>query len=470
MKNLTNETNKTIQMLPIERLMPHPQNPRRDLGDLTELTDSIRENGILQNLTVVPAISEMDVQDELYDDLKDKYMVVIGHRRLAAAELAGLTHVPCVVAELTPQEQIKTMLMENMQRSDLTLLEQADGFQLMLDLGMSRQEIAKDSGFSETTIRRRLSLRQLDRQTLENKLMQGATLMDLIKLEKIEDEEDKNKVLKYIGTSNFEWKLKKALEKQQAKKNLPKWLELIQAFASEITKEERKGKKWRFERTVWLETDPDIEALPDDTDILCYGYEICDGYIKLYYIVEEDEEEDLETLAKKAHVKEIGEILRVSTNTARELRLNFIKKHNLTKKQVPDAVRFLLKKAGIDGACFGSDIISFLMDVPTGNGWAEDRNARRDAFAKLLDKDYDKALLYMAYSFSEESEYQTYYDVPWDEDEYPFYIANPKLDRIYDFLESLGYPISDEERLLMSGEHSAFQWGLNERNEEDDNE
>ena len=105
------------------QLKPHPKNPRKDVGDVTELAESIKANGIFQPLTV------------LSGDCIDGYTVVIGHRRLAAAKLAGLKKVPCNVAEMTEQEQISTMLLENMQRNDLTVYEQAQGFQMMLDMG-----------------------------------------------------------------------------------------------------------------------------------------------------------------------------------------------------------------------------------------------------------------------------------------------------------------------------------------------
>ena len=72
-----------MTQLPVDKLFPHPDNPRKDLGDLTELADSIKANGIFQNLTVVPA-----------DDSYETFTVVIGHRRLAAAKLAGLSEVP----------------------------------------------------------------------------------------------------------------------------------------------------------------------------------------------------------------------------------------------------------------------------------------------------------------------------------------------------------------------------------------
>ena len=114
---------KTLTEIRVDQIDPHPENPRKDLGDLTELAESIKTNGIMQNLTVIP-------------NNMGRYTVVIGHRRLAAAKLAGLSTVPCaVVYDMDHKTQLSTMLLENMQRSELTYVEQADGFQMMLDLG-----------------------------------------------------------------------------------------------------------------------------------------------------------------------------------------------------------------------------------------------------------------------------------------------------------------------------------------------
>ncbi len=114
---------KTIQ------LVPHPKNPRIDVGDVTELAESIKVNGIMQNLTVVPT------------ENTGQYKVIIGHRRLAAAKLAGIEEVPCAIKNLTEKEQQAIMLAENMQRTDLTLYEQAQGIQMCLDLGMSESDV-----------------------------------------------------------------------------------------------------------------------------------------------------------------------------------------------------------------------------------------------------------------------------------------------------------------------------------------
>ena len=177
-----------IEYIEIEKILPHPNNPRKDLGDLEELTESIRENGVLQNLTLVPAGD-------------GRYYCVIGHRRTEASKLAGLEKVPCVIKDMDEKTQIQTMLMENIQRNDLTPFEQAQGFQMMMDLGSSITDIVKETGFSESTVRHRLKLNELDQEVLQEKSEErNISMTELMELEKIEDPELKNKALKSIGT------------------------------------------------------------------------------------------------------------------------------------------------------------------------------------------------------------------------------------------------------------------------------
>ena len=149
-----------IKNIPVRKLWAHPDNPRKDVGDVTELAESIKVNGVLQNLTVVPLIGNIS---KTWDG--ESYRVIIGHRRLAAAKLAGLEELPCAVVEMTEREQLSTMLTENMQRSDLTVYEQAQGFQMMLDMGDTVKDIAENYGFSTTTVRRRVKLLELDRKS-----------------------------------------------------------------------------------------------------------------------------------------------------------------------------------------------------------------------------------------------------------------------------------------------------------------
>ena len=218
--------------LPIEHLHPHPKNPRDDLGDLDELASSIEARGVLQNLTVVPghwmtqsewadlsAQYKANPSEGLRTLLNKKwldtgYTIIIGHRRHAAAKLAGLKELPCVITQMTEEEQIDTMAIENLQRSDLTPYAQGKHFQLMMDMGRSVEEVSKKTGFSASTIRSRVKLTQLDKKKVSKATERGVTMTDLLKLNSIKDLERRNKVLEFAGTADFNAKLKSALDEQ----------------------------------------------------------------------------------------------------------------------------------------------------------------------------------------------------------------------------------------------------------------
>ena len=185
--------NNKIVMIPRDLLTPHPDNPRKDLGDISELRESIREHGIMQNLTVVPETEEQG----------DGYRILIGHRRFAASE-GIVDDLPCVVAKgLTDREQVGIMLCENMQRSDLTYLEQAHGFQMMMDLGDTIETISEKTGFSKATVKHRLAINELDPKAIEEaKKWFQPTLSDFIALEKVKDIDKRNEILESAANSN----------------------------------------------------------------------------------------------------------------------------------------------------------------------------------------------------------------------------------------------------------------------------
>lgn len=174
-----------LKNIEIRKIHSHPDNPRKDLGDINELAESIRANGVMQNLTVV-------------ERADGEYTVIIGHRRLAASLKAGLDVVPCAVVKMDEKEQQSTMLVENMQRSDLTVYEQAQGFQMMLDLGSTEEEIAEKTGFSKQTVKHRINLAKLDPDILKEKNADEnfqMTLKDMYELEKIDDVDARNEIL-----------------------------------------------------------------------------------------------------------------------------------------------------------------------------------------------------------------------------------------------------------------------------------
>lgn len=211
---------KSLVWLPVDKLFPHPDNPRKELGDLSELSESIAANGVMQNLTVIANIDDsveyermLDGTTECSEEYRDHailhafkkdYTVIIGHRRHAGAMQAGLLELPCVIVDLDYPAQIATMLMENLQRSDLTVYEQAQSFkQLTISCGMSAVSIAKKTGLSETTVRRRLKMAELDQDILKEVSGRQLNMADFEKLDKIKDPKLRNNALKEIGTRNF---------------------------------------------------------------------------------------------------------------------------------------------------------------------------------------------------------------------------------------------------------------------------
>mgnify|MGYP001276863936 CR=1 FL=1 len=137
---MDNNIRITVLHMPVYQLIHHPDNPRKEFGDLSELTESIRKKGIMQNLTIIPTecrelpAEEQPTLDQI--NMNGKFLVLIGNRRMEAAKQAGVEKLPCrIVTGLSKKDQIAIMLEENMQRNDLSISEQANSFQLMLDLG-----------------------------------------------------------------------------------------------------------------------------------------------------------------------------------------------------------------------------------------------------------------------------------------------------------------------------------------------
>lgn len=200
---------KSIVYLSRYQLEPHPDNPRKDLGDLTELRESIRQNGIMQNLTVIPT-----------DDTLEHFRILIGHRRFAASE-GIVNELPCVIVEdLTDREQVGIMLCENLQRNDLTFYEQGQGFQMMLDLGDTIDEISEKTGFSKNTVKHRVEIAKLPKKAIEDNKFQ-LTIGDLIELEKIADLKKREQILSVsFDSNNLKNRINQEIREQKIQKNL----------------------------------------------------------------------------------------------------------------------------------------------------------------------------------------------------------------------------------------------------------
>lgn len=143
---------QSVRLCPVDLLFPHPHNPRGEVDPATvqELADSIREKGILEPLIVVP-----------HPEKSDGHLVVAGHRRRAAAILAGLDEVPAIVRDYTPAEQEEVMLAENIQREALSLLQEAKAYQRLIANGSSQMDVARKLGINATRIQSRLVILKL---------------------------------------------------------------------------------------------------------------------------------------------------------------------------------------------------------------------------------------------------------------------------------------------------------------------
>lgn len=183
----------------VKNLILNPNNPRKDVGDVTELADSIKEQGLQQALVVTPDHEEHGER---------LFRVVIGHRRLAACKLAGIERVPCIVRELDAKTERELMLVENCQRSDLTPLEEADGYQGLLDLGANVGELASKTGRSESFVRGRLRIARIPADVRSgSKAFAQLSLAQLDELAEFEEHPDMMRELaSQAGSNNWAWK------------------------------------------------------------------------------------------------------------------------------------------------------------------------------------------------------------------------------------------------------------------------
>lgn len=157
----------------VSRLVPNPGNIRHDLGDLADLTASIRAQGILQPLVAEPRPD-------------GKYTVLAGHRRLAAAKRAGLETVPVTIRRATggTAKAIEVMLVENCQRKDLGPIERAEAMGELRDRGYTVTAIARAIGLTVSTVSTALALLDLDagsRERVRNGIVKAGDAMAAVR-------------------------------------------------------------------------------------------------------------------------------------------------------------------------------------------------------------------------------------------------------------------------------------------------
>ena len=439
------ERKPTLTTIAIEKLHPHPDNPRKVLGDIDELAESIKASGILQNLTVVP----------MNDDWTE-FTVIIGHRRLAAAKQAGLTELPCAVVEMTEKEQLSTMLTENMQRSDLTVYEEAKGCQLLLDLGDTVAEVAEKTGFSESKIRRRVKLCELDEEAFKESQIRQPTLQDYDRLNQIKDIETRNKLLESIGTNNFDNLLYSAVKKQETDEEKEKIEKLCLEHG--MTKVQNHDEiPSNYEYTGFFEL----------KDLI--GKDFADGRNRYFYFgygsniyiyaeaLDKQEKNDAEDEKRKLEEQRWDELVEQAEEIderCEALRIGFMLDTNFndsSKKQ--ELIKYITAQVAADahikdyhfekiiGHIFGDDES---IDSYISEHWSDNSGRMLMAAAYALCQTNYSSFSYISVSYLDKTISRK---------------NNPELNKFYALLCKLGYVMSDEEIQLRDGTHPIFTSG-----------
>lgn len=258
-----------IQEIEISKLKIHPKNVRKTYRGIEELAESIKAKGILQNLTVVPDPDE-----------EGTYFVVIGNRRLTAAREAGIETAPCFLTEMSEKDQAATMLLENIQRDDLTIYEQAQGFQMVLDLGETEEGLSEKTGFSKSTIRHRLNIAKLNQEELQKKEQEEGfqlTLTDLYELEKIKSVSKRNEILKRADSSReITANVRREIAEEKRESVAKKLIKMLEKQgiekAPDGTSSEMYSNKWETVKTYSLNEDApkSVDVEPENKEKLYY--------------------------------------------------------------------------------------------------------------------------------------------------------------------------------------------------------
>lgn len=476
-----------ITYIPIRQLHPHPDNPRKELGDLSELAASIKENGVYQNLTVIPGhyLGSREYIQKCVDEGGDaaaaaaawtpkalwsseEYTIIIGHRRTAAAQQAGLYELPCVIVEMDEREQMQTMMIENMQRSDLTIYEQAQGFQMMMDFGQTVEQIADKSGFSQSTVRRRIKLLELNQDNFKKAERRGATLSDFAQLDKIEDLDARNHVLETLGTQNFNRAMQAALEEQKWQHKKAEWIEQLKEFATEDPNATYQTHEHVSAFGSW-NTNKEV-SVPEDAGRVPYFYKVTVSQIDLYKV--RDVEAENAANAKRDAIREENRMRADSFRNLTELMFNLRKAFvtELTSKEcrdhLPDIVRYSTRVGEQYGMDF--DTLGEVLGVELTEAAIEESDK---SWQEILEIEAayitmpEKVLLAVAFCAADDSA-TGYWGETWDSSQQRYVFEhreNSELNETYKVLEALGYEMSDDEKALQNGTHRIFSnYGLKE--------
>lgn len=433
-----------ITNIEVTKLLQHPDNPRKNIGDVTELAESIKARGILQNLTVVPAENGM-------------YTVIIGHRRLAAAKQAGLTEVPCAVVDMDYKTQLSTMLLENMQRSDLTVYEQAQGMQMMFNLGVPVAEIVEKTGFAETTVRKRLKIATLPTAQMQQAVERGGKLEDYVQIADIKDEEERRELLKVIGTRDFDFSLSRAKKRQIEAEKTPLVKAELKSIGAKAVKNQIYSTAYeRIEHCAITDWKEGTFKKPKNKEELFWEISYGTAYLMRKKVKAPKKKEEKPECEQR--IDSANRELKRLTETAYECRVNFVRSFTAIEKHKETIIKWLVMFAG----CEITDYCAYNRAYINSEIGADEKAYSVDApkWRQFIAED-KRAPIVVAYALAGDDNRNGYYNNGWyasnKSKRAPQHKENQSLDRIYEFLCELGYEMSETELQLQSGEHELLK-------------
>ncbi len=219
-------TGPTIRVIGTEKLVPNPQQARSELGNIKELMASIKEKGILEPLLVRPK--------------GDKYEIIAGERRYIAAKNIGLKVVPCIEMDVEDNEALELALIENLQRKDLEVFEEADGLKVLADAyGYSHNQISEKIGKARSTVTEVINLAKIPNDIRE--MCNEYNIRSRSVIIEIAKQKNKDDMLKLI-TSIKERDLKREDTRELSKRIIGKKIKKEKQFVYKYVPEDKKYK------------------------------------------------------------------------------------------------------------------------------------------------------------------------------------------------------------------------------------
>jgi ParB family chromosome partitioning protein len=171
-------TGPRIRMIPLDKIDPNPHQARSELGNIDELMASIKSKGILEPILVRPR--------------NDRYEIIAGERRFVASRKIGLTEIPAIEMNVRDNEALELALIENLQRKDLDVFEEADGLSALVDIyDYNHAQLADKIGKARSTITEIINVARIPKKLRElceaHQITSRSTLIEIAKLEKEAD-------------------------------------------------------------------------------------------------------------------------------------------------------------------------------------------------------------------------------------------------------------------------------------------